>query len=186
MDPVITDLKTFTRKITDQLKEDLKTIRTGKASPALLEGIIVETYGGASKLRLKEVSTVTIEGPAALSITPFDPSTSKDIEKAIVQSPLGLNPQPQGNKIIINLPPLSTEQREKMIRLVSTKVEEHKVMIRNERDNARKNVKQRFEQKTVTEDEKYKFEKEIDTVTQLSAEEIESIKDRKEQEMREV
>ncbi len=186
MDPAITDFQAYIKKTIEQLKEDLKSIRTGKASPALLESITVETYGGQSRLRLNELSTVVLEGSTTLSITPFDPSTGKDIEKAIQQSPLGLNPQPQGNKILIHLPPLSEEQREKMVKLVAVKVEERKGMIRNERDNSRKKIKLMFEQKTATEDDKFRLEKEIDIQTQQAMGEIQSLKESKEQEIRQV
>lgn len=186
MDPLVQEFKSHCQSVINQLKEDLKTIRTGKANPALLEGIIVETYGGQTKLHLKELATIALEGPAALSITPFDQSTKEDIEKAIQRSPLGITPQPQGLKIIINIPPLSEEQREKYIKLISTKIEEKKVIVRSHRDEVRKKIKHMLEQSTITEDDKFRREKDVDTYTQQVMEDMQKLKDNKEKEIREI
>ncbi|GAB4219610.1 MAG: ribosome recycling factor [Candidatus Microgenomates bacterium] len=183
---IVNQFKLDSQKIIDSLKEDLKSIRTGRANPSLVENLIVETYGGSTKLRLMELSTITTEGPTALVIVPFDPSTISDIEKAILKSPLGLSPSIQGTKIILKIPPLSTEQREKYIKLVSEKIEEKRNHIRNLRDNARKFIKNLFENKEVTEDEKFRLEKEIDKINSQLMEEIQLTKDKKEAEIREV
>lgn len=180
------EFKAKSQKAIDFLKEDLKSIRTGRATPSLVENIVVEAYGGSTKLRLMEMATIVTEGPAALSITPFDPSTIQDIERSILKSPLGMSPVTQGSRIIIKIPPLSEEQREKFIKLSSSKVEEKKVQIRANRDDARKIIKEKFEKKEITEDEKYRVEKEIDNASQKLMEEIEIIRDKKEQEIREV
>ena len=168
------------------LKEDLKSIRTGRASPSLVENLLVETYGGQTKLRLLELSTIMTDGPSSLSIIPFDPSILQDIEKAILKSPLGLTPVVQGSKIIIRIPSLNTEQREKYIKIVGEKVEEKKVTIRNHRDNARKIIKTAFEKKEMGEDEKYRLEKEVDSQAAKQMDEINNIKEIKENEIREV
>ena len=133
-----------------------------------------------------EMATITTEGSAALVISPFDPSTIPDIEKAILKSPLGLSPQVQGTKVIIRIPPLSEEQREKYVKLVGQKVEEKRGIIRNHRDDKRKKIKLSFDSKEITEDDKYRIEKEIDNLTQKSNEELLFIKEQKEKEIREV
>lgn len=168
------------------LKEELKNIRTGRANPSLVENLIVDAYNGSAKLKLMELATISTEGPTALSIVPFDPSTLPDIEKAILKSPLGLNPAVQGSKIILKIPPLSTEQREKFIKLVVEKIEEKKNQIRNLRDDIRKSIKSSYEAKQTTEDEKFRLEKEIDNITQQLMKEIEEIKEKKQNEIREV
>ncbi|MBI3366208.1 ribosome recycling factor [Candidatus Roizmanbacteria bacterium] len=185
MDP-LTEFKNQSQKVIDNLKEDLKSIRTGRATPSLVENLIVETYGGQTKLRLLELATITTDGPSALSISPFDPSVLSDIEKAILKSPLGISPAIQGNKITLHIPALSEEQREKFIKFASQKVEERKVMIRNLRDNARKTLKTAFEKKEVSEDSKFRQEKEIDIASQKCMEEIDLHKNHKEEEIREV
>jgi ribosome recycling factor len=172
--------------VTESLKEDLKSFRTGRANPSLIEQIVVETYGGSTKLRLLELATITTDGPSALLIMPFDPSTVADIERAILKSPLGLSPQVQGQKIIIRIPALSEEQREKYVKLVSQKVEEKKGVVRNHRDDVRKKIKAMFDTKELTEDDKYRLEKEIDTMTQKINTEFAAIKEAKEKDIREV
>ena len=104
---IITVFKEQSEKTLIYLKEDLKSIRTGKSNPALLENLIVETYGGQTKLRLLELATIVGEGPSALSVTPYDPSILVDIEKAILKSALGISPAVQGSRIIARIPDLS-------------------------------------------------------------------------------
>lgn len=174
------------KQLLQKIHEDLKSIRTGRANPSLVESIIIETYGGQAKLRLLELASITTEGPSALSIVPFDPSIVADIEKGILKSPLGLSPLTQGGRILIKIPPLSQDQREKLTKLAHQIIEEKRNILRNYRDDARKQLKKLFEEKEVTEDEKYRQEKEIDTVVQNLNKEIDSIKDKKDKEIMEV
>ena len=160
------DLTTFKSNLAHTiiaLKEELKSIRTGRANPAMVEDIIIETYGGSTKLRLKELSTITTDGASALLIAPFDPSTIIDIEKGILKSPLGISPQTQGTRITIRIPPMSQEQRDKYVKLVGQMIEEKRSIVRNHRDDVRKKIRDDFEKKSITEDDKYRMEKEIDT-----------------------
>src|SRR3989338_3816849 len=186
MDSILEQFKKSAEKALLYLKEDLKSIRTGKSSPALLENLIIETYGGQSKLKLIELATIMTEGPTALSVTPFDPSTLSDIEKAILKSSLGITSSIQGSRLLAKMPPLSQEQREKLVKLVNQKTEERKNIIRNNRDEARKKIKQLFEAKKITEDDKFRLEKEADTETQKLMEELQLIKEHKVKEVLEI
>ncbi|NCO88801.1 hypothetical protein AUK04_03895 [Candidatus Roizmanbacteria bacterium CG2_30_33_16] len=181
-----TEFKASCNKVINQLKEELKSIRTGRANPAMVENLIVEAYGGQSKLKLLEMATIMNEAPLILAITPFDPSTVTEIEKAILKSPLDLSPRPQGNKLLITIPPLSEEQREKMVKIINQAIETHRHSVRNYRDETRKKIKYDFEAKTITEDDKFRMEKDIDTLTQKIMEEIQVIKEKKDAEIREV
>ncbi len=183
---VLSEIKSFNHKAISQLKEDLKSIRSGRANPALLENLIAEVYGGSTKLKLLELASIMTEGPSALTIVPFDPSTTSDIERAILKSPLGLTPQVQGSRITVRIPPLSQEQREKLLKVISQSIEEKKQMIRNYRDEARKKLKAQLEKKEITEDDKFRTEKEIDNITQEANTEIQSIRENKEKEIMEV
>jgi len=169
-----------------RLKEHLKTIRTGRASGSLVEGIIVETYGGQSKLKIQELASLSTEGPGVIVIQPFDPSTTQDIEKAILKSPLGLSPQVTGNRMLVRVPSLSEEQREKYMKLVGQSTEDTRVKIRNHRDEVRKKVRNKFEAKEISEDMKFRLEKEIDSITQKHTESIQEIRDNKEREIKEI
>lgn len=183
---IVSHFKQAQQKTITSLKEDLKSIRTGRATPALIENIEVLAYGGTAKLRLKEVATITTEGPQALIIVPFDQSTTGDIEKGILTSSVGLSPSTQGTRILVKIPPLSQEQREKYIKLSNQKVEEHRVSIRGQRDDSRRKIKAQFEQKTITEDEKFRLEKEVDTESTKIMDEMDAIKESKEKEIREI
>ncbi|MEK7597675.1 MAG: ribosome-recycling factor [Patescibacteria group bacterium] len=183
---IISTFTTQATKTITSLKEDLKSIRTGRASPSLVENLIIETYGGQTKLRLLELATIMTDGSSSLSIIPFDSSVIQDIEKAILKSPLGLTPSSQGTRIIIKIPSLNTEQREKYVKVVGEKVEEKKVTIRNHRDDSRRIIKNSFEKKEMSEDEKYRQEKEIDIQSTRFMEEVNVIKENKEKEIMEV
>src|SRR3989344_2754174 len=186
MDSIISDFKQLSAKAINFLREDLKSIRTGKSNPAILENLIVDTYAGQSKLKVLELATIMTEGPSALSVTPFDPATISDIEKALLRSSLGLSVLVQANRLIIKIPPLSQEQREKLVKLVNQKNEEKRNIVRNYRDDSRKKIKQLSESKEITEDEKYKLEKEIDSETQKQMNELQKIRENKEKEILEI
>lgn len=186
MDPTISEFKQDVSKTIASLHEELKSIRTGQANPSLVENVIAEVYGGQSKLKLLELSTITTEGPITIVISPFDPSTISDIEKAILKSPLGLSPIVQNNRVLVKIPPLSEEQRKKMIKLVNQIIEEKKEIVRNHRDEARKKIKNDFEEKIITEDDKYRIEKEIDKESQKYMENLVTLKTNKEAEILEV
>jgi len=172
----------FSKKIDaiiEKLKENLKSIRTGIVSPALMENIVVEIYHGQAKVKLLELAAITTVGPQTLIISPFDPSTMKDIEKAIIASNLGVSPVVQNNQIFLKFPPLSQEQREKLAKIINQIIEEARQKIRNLRDEKRKVLKISFEKKEITEDEKFRKEKEINLQTQKANEIIEEIKKKK-------
>lgn len=183
---LITLFKQQAEKVSSQLKEDLKTIRSGRATPALIEGLQVKTYGGETTLKLMELATITTDGSAALIITPFDPATVADIEKALQQSALGFNPQTHGSTITVRIPPLSQEQREKILKMIGQKIEEKKVQIRGYRDDVRRKLRAKLDAKEITEDEKFRAEKEIDVAAQKQTEEILEIKQKKEEEIMQI
>ncbi|OGK21814.1 hypothetical protein A3C23_00495 [Candidatus Roizmanbacteria bacterium RIFCSPHIGHO2_02_FULL_37_13b] len=167
----------------DKIRNELITIKTGKASPALVENIIVETYGGVSKLKLLELATITTEGPAGLYISPFDPTVVSDIEKAILSSPLHLTPRVEGKNIHIKIPPLTEEQRIQLLKTAGQILEKGKMNIRYARDEIRKKIKQSFENKEIIEDDKFHLEKNIDKLTQEFSLKLDEIKNKKEKEM---
>lgn len=186
MELVLEDFKKNVEKTVSLLKEDIRVIRTGRATPALVEGLQVETYNGQAKLKLLELASIITEGPATLVIVPFDVQTIPDIERAILKSALGLTPQTKGHRIDIKVPSLSQEQREKLIKFVKQKVEEKRQIIRNHRDETRKKLRILLDTKEINEDIKFRAEKEIDNISQKSQEEIQRIKENKEKEIQEV
>ena len=169
--------------IISKLKEDLRTVRTGKANPSFVENIIVETYNNTVKLKLKELAAISTLDSMTLQIKPFDLSTIMDIEKAILRSPLGISPKLETDQLIAKFPPLSQEQREKLVKLISQMVEESKKNIRKIRDEIRKFIRNSFENKKITEDDKFRLEKQIDEETKKLMTEIDNLKTTKEKEI---
>ncbi len=176
---VYADLKGKARKAIDYVAQELRQIRTGQASPALVEDLSVTAYEGTTTLTLKELASISTDGPTMLLIEPFDPSVTKDIERAISASPLGLSTAVDGKIIRITTPALTEEQREKFVKLANSKIEEGKIQIRRIRDDARKDIKALEENKEITEDDKYRAEKEIDTITKQLTDELDVLKEKK-------
>lgn len=170
------DVLTYTR-------ENLSSIRTGRASPALVENIAVTTYGGQATLKVIELATLATGGPQEILIAPFDQSTLQDIEKAIRSSSLGFNVSVSGTQIRAKTPPLSQEQREKYAKLVTQFAEEGRETLRKERDEIRKKVKTAFEAKEVSEDEKRRLEADIEKVSKEYTDKIDELRKRKETEI---
>jgi len=145
------------------LKNNLAGIRTGRATPGLLDSVKVTVYG--SQTPLKQLASVGAPEPQQLVIRPFEPSTIKDIEKAIVASELGLNPQNDGRIIRINIPPLSTDVRKKLVARIKELSEESRVSIRNVRRDANKAIDTAEKEKTSSEDDRDKAKEETQELT---------------------
>ena len=165
MDPhasILVDLKQKTDKTLKHLKDQLGSIRTGRASPTLVDTIRVEYYGTATPL--SQVAHISVPEPRQLMIKPFDgsPQVIKDIEKAIQKSDLGLNPQSDGKVLRLMLPPLSGEQRQKLVGKVKDLVEQNRVALRNERRDANKLADQLKKDGKLTEDQCKKAHEAID------------------------
>lgn len=184
MDSFLQEFKTTARESIETAQEELKGIRTGRANPGMVENLHIEAYG--AKMKLREIATIATEGATTLVVVPFDPSTVTDIEKGIMASPLGFNPQTEGNKMYIRIPPLSEEQRVKYTKLAGQIVEDIKNMVRREREEIRKKVKRMFDDKEITEDDKFRIEKEIDTITTNTTNELQTLREKKEKEIMEV
>lgn len=167
-------------------KNDLATIRTGRATPALVEHIDVLAYGGSQKLKVREMATITSGDTKSLLIHPFDPSTKEDIVKGILEANVGLSPVAEGNDIRITIPPLSEERRQEYIKLAHAKLEAGKVMIRQVRHEEMADLKKDFESKTITEDDKKRAEKLIQEVTDETIAELEHLGELKEKELSQI
>jgi ribosome recycling factor len=176
---LIDKFKNESLKSISYLLSELKSFRTGRASPALIEEIEVETYNGQMKLKLMELASINVSDSNALIVKPFDPSTTIDIEKAIFKTQLGLSPRVEGNQIIVNIPPLTEEQRHKLIKYLNQIVEEKRNQIRKYRDDIRKIIKGEFEEKKITEDVRFNLEKKLDEETKNFMKKIDEIKNKK-------
>ncbi len=162
-DEILLDAEERMEKALAKLKGDLAGIRTGRANPGLVDSLRVEVYG--SPTPIKAIATVGAPEPTQIVIRPFDPGTLKDIEKAVLASGLGLNPQNDGRLIRINVPPLSTEVRKKLSARIRELSEEAKVSVRNVRRDANKSADQEQKDKLMTEDERDQVKEEIQELT---------------------
>ena len=167
-------------------KNDRGTVRTGRATPALVEHIEITAYGGSQKLKLREMATITTIDSKSLVIHPFDPTTHEDIIKSISEANTGLNPVADGNEIRINIPPLSADRRQEYVKLVHAKLEAGRIMIRQIRHEEMADLKRDFEAKLVTEDDKKHYEKIIQQITDEMIAEIDRLGELKEKELMQI
>ena len=163
------------------LEEDLMGIRTGRASPALVEKLQVEYFG--TNVPLIQLATISVPEARQLLIRPFDASTLKAIEKAILASELGLTPSNDGKVIRLNLPPLNEERRRDLVRMVNHRLEECRVAIRNIRRDTLKDLRDLEKEKLISEDELKTAEEKLQELTEKMIEQVGEIGNRKEHEI---
>lgn len=145
----------------DHFKEEIGKLRTGRAHPGMLDGVMVEAYG--QSMPLKAVAGIAAPEATLLQITPFDPSNLEPISAAIrANESLGLNPADDGRVIRIQIPPLTTESRQNMVKVLNQKAEEAAVSLRNARHEAFHQGEQAEKEKTIGKDDRFKFEKQVD------------------------
>ncbi|OGG07690.1 ribosome recycling factor [Candidatus Gottesmanbacteria bacterium RIFCSPHIGHO2_01_FULL_42_12] len=159
MDEIIITAKSEMTKAIDVIRVDLSTIRTGRAIPSLIEHLLVEAYG--SKMKLVELASITAPDPQTLIVTPFDPGNAIAILKAIEESGMGFTPGINENIVRVVIPPLSQERREEFVKLVHTKLEGGKVMVRQVRHKYMDTIKDADND----EDTKKRLEKELQETT---------------------
>lgn len=182
-DEILLDAEERMEKAVSVLRDDLRSIRTGRASPALVDTLRVEYYGSPTQLR--QLATISVPDPQQILIKPFDPGSVKDIEKAIQASGLGLTPSSDGKIIRLTIPAMSGEQRQKMAARVKKLAEEAKVAIRNIRRDANKQFDQEEKAKTLTEDERDRGKEEVQKLTDQYEEKAQELADKKSAEIME-
>lgn len=166
------------------LKEGLNTVRAGRANPALLDKVTVEYYGSPTPLR--NLANVSAPEARTLLITPFDPKTISDIEKAINMANLGLNPSNDGKSVRLTIPQLTEERRKELTKTVKKYGEDAKVALRNERRNANDELKKQEKAGELTEDDLKKALDQIQKVVDKTIKEIDDIVAAKEKEVLEI
>ncbi len=144
---------------------DIAGIRTGRASSSLVENIVCPAYGGTQRLRVMELASISAPDPGQIIISPWDKSIIGDIRKGIIEANIGLMPSIDGEVLRIVIPPMTTEDREKYVKLLSAKIENGKVAIRQVRADEMHSIKEKFEAKEITEDDKFAFEKKLQEIT---------------------
>jgi ribosome recycling factor len=182
---IVSDAKGKFQSALSHFEEDLKKVRTGRAHPSMLDGLVVMAYG--TPMPLIQVGSVTTPEPQLLQITPYDPGNIQAISSAIRDNPsLGLNPADDGRVVRIPIPPLTEERRREFVKLVGTKLEDCMVSLRNIRHDALRSIDQSKKDKTIGEDEANRLEKQVDELMASTKGQAEAAAKAKEQEIMKV
>jgi ribosome recycling factor len=181
---VLKELKSQIDKTMDDLKAGLAKIRTGRASLGMLDGIKVDYYGTPTPLA--QCAALAVPEPRMITVKPWDKSIIKELEKAIREANLGLNPMNDGELIRLPIPPLTEERRKDIAKQVKTKGEDHKVAIRNERRDANEKLKGLLKDKKITEDDNKRAQEKIQKETDAGVALVDQLIAKKEKEVMEV
>ena len=181
---VVAELKGRIEKTIEDLRKELSKIRTGRASPAILDGVRVNYYG--SPTPLNGVASVSVPEPRMIVVKPFDKGSIKDIEKAINEANVGLNPMNDGEVIRLPVPPMTEERRKEIAKQVRAKGEDHKVAIRNVRRDANEMLKELLKDKTISEDDSKRAGEKVQKETDAGVAKVDEVVQRKEKEVMEV
>ncbi len=180
MDPdeILLETEASMEKAYDYMSHEFAAVRTGKASPALVENLDVEAYG--TSMKLKQLALITTPEPRLLVIQPFDAGTVRDIEKAIKESKLGINPATEGKLIRLPVPPLTEERRKDLVKGIKQMAEEARVRMRAVRRDGMDGLKKAQKESSITEDDLANYEKEIQKLTDQFVKKIEESLEAKE------
>ncbi|GIV89073.1 ribosome recycling factor [Chloroflexus sp.] len=181
LNDVINEYEAHLKKATEALRHHLASIRTGRASAALVEHLHVEAYG--TTMPLNQLANISVPEPRMIIIQPYDTGMIKAIEKAIQQSDLGLNPSNDGRIIRLPVPPLTEERRRELVKMVRHRVEEVKVSVRNQRRDAIDDLKKLEAEKLISEDELHRGQERIQQLTDRCNRELDQIGAEKEAEV---
>jgi ribosome recycling factor len=181
---VLQEAENEMRKAIESLRHSLMTVRTGRASTALVDNLMVEAYG--SMMPLNQLAGISVPEARMILIQPYDASTLRPIEKAIQQSDLGLNPQNDGRIIRLNLPPLTEERRRELVKGVRARLEDVKVSIRNHRRDSIDDLRKLEQEKLISEDDLRRAQDRLQELTDRYTKEADQVSTAKEAEVMEV
>lgn len=177
----VADFKGEFVKVVDFLKGDITQLRTGRATTAMLDAITVEAYG--SRQPLKAVGTIMVADPKTLTVEPWDKSLLGAVEKGIRDSGIGINPVNDGRFIRLNLPELTSERRQELIKVLHQKLEQARISVRKIREDARTLIAAEEKDKSISEDDKFRLQEDLEKLVKSYNEEIQKIGDAKEKEI---
>lgn len=178
MHKVVKDAETKMRKSIDSFKNEIAKLRTGRANPGILDHVRVDYYG--SEMAINQVANITVSDSRTLTITPWEKKMVMAIEKAILNSDLGLNPATSGDVIRVPMPALNEERRKELIKVVRTEAESARVSIRNLRRDANALVKEMLKKKEITEDEERRLGDDVQKLTDKFVAEVDQLTTAKE------
>jgi len=178
---IIESKKEDLEKSIAHLKEELNQIRTGRASAALVEGLMIDYYGAKSPL--SQVASITVPEPRTITITPWSKDTLINIEKALRESQLNLNPNNDGEVIRLNIPPLNEERRKELVKILNQKAEDAKISIRMHREDVWEEIQKLEKEGGISEDDKFKGKDNLQDVINEYNKKVEEIRSKKEEEI---
>lgn len=177
-----TEFKERTKKVEEWLRQEYSGIRTGRAALSILDTVRVDSYG--SKMLIKELAGVSVEDPKTLRISPWDMTQAKAIEKAIIDSGMGLSVVTDDRGLRIVFPELTSERRDALVKLSGQKLEEARVSLRAEREKVWEDIQEKEKEGELTEDDKFRLKKDLQDLVDAANRGLEEIAERKEQEIR--
>ncbi len=177
------DVKQKMQKVLEFVKTDVSTIRTGRASTTLVENIMINAYGGSTKMRVMEMASVSTPDAQSIAIAPYDASTIGEIRRDIEAANIGLTPVIDNNIVRIAVPPLTAERRQEYVKLLHVKLEDGRVKVRQVRHEKMGELKRDFEEKNLIEDDRTQAESELQKMTDSYMLQIEEIGEAKEAEL---
>ncbi len=184
LNDIYTDTQDRMDKALESLDRDYRKLRTGRASVSLVDSIRIDYYGTSTPLN--QLATLTIPDPRTIMIQPWDTSVIGEVEKAILKSDLGLTPMNDGKVIRINIPPLTTERRRELVKVVKKMAEETKVAVRNIRRDANDMIKDLKKEKEISEDDQFRAQEETQRITDDLIKRIDAVYSAKEKEILEI
>ncbi len=168
----------------DFFKKDIATLRTGQANPNVLDSVQVLAYGVLNPVNA--VGNIAVSDSHSITISPWDKGVIKAIEKAIIEANLGLGVVNEGDKIRLSVPPLTEENRRDLVKRLNEKMEKTRIILRGVRDDIKNDIEEAFEAKEMSEDDKFRFMKELDEFTAKKNEELKNLRDNKEKAIMEI
>lgn len=165
-------------------KRDISSLRTGRANPIMLDGVQVEAYGVMNPLN--GVANIVVSDSRSFTITPWDKSVTKAVEKGIVEANLGLGIVNEGDKIRLSIPPLTEENRKELVKKLNERLEKARISLRQVREEVKSSIESEFEAKEITEDEKFRSEKELDEFVAKRNDELKDLRDKKDKDIMEI
>lgn len=182
MEQITKNVKEDLDKAAFSFLEEINKIRAGRPTPSLVEDINVSVYG--SKMPIKQLASISVEGPRMIIVEPWDKNIVKEIEKALSGSDLNANVSASGANIRVALPELSEERRGELIKILHDKKEDARIFVRNTREKAVKETEEKEKNKEISEDDKFRFKKELQKIVDETNKKIEESTNKKEEELR--
>lgn len=178
-----TQFKQKSSEVSEWLTREFSGIRTGRATPAILDGVLVEAYG--SQMPINQVATIAPEGPRMIRISPWDNGQIKAVEKAIIASGLGLSVTVDGNGLRVIFPELTADRRTALLKIAKQKLEDAKTTLRSERERVVKDIDVQEKAGTISEDDKFRFKTELQKMVDENGRKLEEVFEKKEKEISE-